>query len=171
MFIHITKGEVGKPPTLTCVREDGSRTWQHSSEYFARHDLIHYAVETRLALSEGFFGLVAAGRDLNDFGTRGGMKDHYPAELGRAESTAGMITNLLFGNTPMTDQEMADALQDAFPRLGIAPPPLTAGTVCEIRAHIRELHSRWDALPPGETLELTFPLPSTADAVRADRPA
>ena len=52
MVIRLTKGKGEKPGTLTCVRDDGTTTWQKSSEYFARHDLMHYAVETTLGYME-----------------------------------------------------------------------------------------------------------------------
>ncbi|MFT5144402.1 MAG: hypothetical protein ACI80V_000603 [Rhodothermales bacterium] len=43
-------------------RADGSATWQRrEGEFFALHDMTHYALETVLGLEWGFFGLVASG--------------------------------------------------------------------------------------------------------------
>ena len=59
--------------THTCVRRDGSATWQRhqgaQARFFPFHDLTHYAVETVLGMRRGFYGLVAEGWDFADFGT------------------------------------------------------------------------------------------------------
>lgn len=61
-----------KDPTaqdvLTCVRSDGSRTWSRLDAVFPIHDMTHYAVETELNAKDGFFGLLAQGWDITDFG-------------------------------------------------------------------------------------------------------
>jgi len=72
MIIRLSKGKNDKSGTLTCLRDDGSSTWQKSSDYFAYHDLIHYAVETTLGFRDAFLGLVAKGKGLDEFGTRNG---------------------------------------------------------------------------------------------------
>ncbi len=55
---------------LQCERDDGSATWQRQqgrhARFFPLHDLTHYAVETRLGFRQGFFGLIAAGWDIED---------------------------------------------------------------------------------------------------------
>src|SRR5438477_9524051 len=55
---------------LRCFRDDGSSTWQRNTNQHARffplHDLVHYAVETELGFSEGFFGLIAAGWNIEE---------------------------------------------------------------------------------------------------------
>src|ERR1043166_2825467 len=55
---------------LRCIRNDGSITWQRNvnqqARYFPLHDLVHYAVETELGFSEGFFGLIAAGWNIEE---------------------------------------------------------------------------------------------------------
>ena len=54
-------------------RADGTATWQRKdgpqARFFAVHDLEHYAVETTLGYQRGFYGLVAEGWDLADFGS------------------------------------------------------------------------------------------------------
>src|SRR5690242_2828184 len=74
----------------SCVRADGSVTWQRQhkpahARFFLVHDLTHYAVETELEFSRGFYGLLAEGWNFTDFGTpwpRGPIpSDADPAEL------------------------------------------------------------------------------------------
>ena len=67
--IRLKRGRDG-PNTLVCIRPDGSQTMQHDKTggFFAVHDLTHYAVETTLNHKRGFYGLVAEGWDLGDFG-------------------------------------------------------------------------------------------------------
>src|SRR6266513_5317385 len=72
IVIRIKKNADGGT-SLSCTRADGTTTWQRQqggqAAFFPRHDLTHYAVETVLGHRNGFYGLVAAGWDLSDFGT------------------------------------------------------------------------------------------------------
>src|SRR5687767_14096302 len=88
LVIRIKKGGDGRT-SLSCTRADGTTTWQRQegaqASFFPRHDLTHYAVETVLRHRRGFYGLVAAGWDLSDFGTpwpRGKLpKDAHTVEM------------------------------------------------------------------------------------------
>ena len=55
---------------LRCVREDGSTTWQRNDDqhagFFPLHDLTHYAVESELGFTQGFFGLIAHGWNIEE---------------------------------------------------------------------------------------------------------
>ena len=71
LLIRIKKKNDGSA-ALSCLRADGSVTWQRQNglqgRFFPLHDLTHYAVETVLGHTRGFYGLVAEGWDLTDFG-------------------------------------------------------------------------------------------------------
>jgi len=71
LVIQIKKKTDGSA-ALSCRRGDGSVTWQRQDgqqgRFFPLHDLTHYAVETVLHHPRGFYGLVAEGWDLGDFG-------------------------------------------------------------------------------------------------------
>src|SRR4030081_1482229 len=71
IVIRIKKGKDGRT-TLSCIRADGTTTWQRQEGAQAapdpRHDLTHYAVETALGHRQGFYGVVSAGWDFSDFG-------------------------------------------------------------------------------------------------------
>ena len=155
MIIRLSKGRNEKPPTLTCLRDDGSCTWQRSSDYFARHDLIHYAVETTLGYREAFFGLVAQGRDLDAFGTRDGVNDVYTLEEGWAEGLVGLLQLPSFG-TPLSDEEMTRLLATICAGHGAPVPPITTEQLAQIRSRVRALHETWEQVPEGGAMELTF---------------
>ena len=157
MVIRLSKSKKNRVITLTCVRGDGSCTWQASSDYFARHDLIHYAVETTLYYTKAFLGLVAQGKDLDQFGTRNGVRDDYTPEEQWAESLAGLLQwPAVSGGLPLTDAELFAMLAKTCEDNGCSMPPLTPEQLASIRDKVRTLHQQWDALPEGDTLELTF---------------
>src|ERR1700686_3552321 len=72
IVIRIKKGTDGRT-ALSCIRADGTTTWQRQlgaqAAFFAKHDLTPYAVETALGQRQGFYGLVSAGWDFSDFGS------------------------------------------------------------------------------------------------------
>src|SRR5438094_310694 len=125
MIFRLAKGKNGRPPTLICVREDGSLTWQRSSDFFAYHDLMHYAVETTFGYREGFLGLVAQGRDLDSFGTRNGVKDVYTLEEGWAEGIVGLLQfSSVNGGPPLSEEELIPSLAKSCAARGVEPPPV-----------------------------------------------
>jgi len=157
MTIRFTRGRNGKAPALTCIRDDGSVAWQRSSEYFVRHDLIHYAIETALGYRKAFLGLVAGGRDLDDFGTREHAKDTYTDEEIWAEHIAAAIQfPSAAGGPPASDAEVVAYVHKACVDRGQTPPAITTEQTAAIRRRIGELHDQWRRLPAGETLELIF---------------
>jgi hypothetical protein len=117
----------------------------HNGEFFVAHDLLHYAVENTLGFSTAFWGMVAAGRDLDDFGTRGGAKDERPftAEAMRAEEIVGQIQLLCPPGKPIEHEVEG----------------ISAEEVQAIHSRWSHLISQWHALPFGDHLLLAFPPP------------
>jgi hypothetical protein len=155
MIIQLKKGKDG-PPTLACVRADGSRTWARVHPFFPAHDLTHCAVESVLGFGQAFFGLVAAGWEIDDFARPGAARRLSP-EAVRAERIVGLL-----------DLERASGrVYDVAEFDAAAPgePPLTTTQLVAIRALRDELHGRWLALAPGETLDLPFPVMPLTSAV------
>lgn len=151
--------------TLTCVRADGSTTWQRQhgrqAAFFPRHDLTHYAVETVLGHRRGFYGLVASGWDVGDFGApwpRGPL----PADMDPSELLVGFLdaerTGVAAGGAPWTaaDFTAQAAGYHAARGLTATPPTVTEAQLAAIRARMAELFARWDALDAGGVLELEF---------------
>jgi hypothetical protein len=145
---------------LTCVRDDGSATWQRKEglqgQFFPLHDLAHYAVEVELGHVRGFYGLIAEGWDLTDFGKpwpRGPIPpDADPTELivgfFDAERMTGVVRNAAELNRDV----------DLFLRKFGVPSRsnVTDADLGRIRARLQSLFERWSALPCGDTLELHF---------------
>lgn len=153
--------------SLTCVRADGSSTWQRQNgslgQFFPPHDLTHYAVETTLGYHNGFYGLIAQGWNIEDFGTpfpRGSI----PIEAQEVELIVGFFDTERRSIAQMTEAEFNDhaaryqaARQSKRPRsLGVAPR-LSAEQIDAVRERRSELLRRWFELAPGEAMELPFP--------------
>src|SRR5436190_8612122 len=91
--IRIKKNPDGRT-SLSCTRADGTTTWQRQqggqAAFFPRHDLTHYAVETVLGHRHGFYGLVADGWDLTDFGSPW-PRGRIPSEAVLSEMIVGFL--------------------------------------------------------------------------------
>jgi len=157
--IKMTKRRDGSVVTRF-ERADGTATWQRKhgphARFFAVHDLEHYAVETTLAHRRGFYGLVAEGWNLGDFGTpwpRGPL----PADAEPAELIVGFLDGERAGGVRWSAAEFNVKAAVYYAQHGLAnPPTLDDETLGRIRAAARSLRERWDAVAEGETLELTF---------------
>ncbi len=144
---------------LTCIRADGSVTWQASTPFFALHDLYHLAVESVLGYYQAFYGLLAAGREIDSFGTRNGEKDTYTAEEMWAESIVGFLQwPEVGGGPPLSSTEVLQQLTSTFQNSPYGVPPITADQVQQIRRVASTLHTLWVDVAAGEQLELPFPL-------------
>jgi hypothetical protein len=160
--------------TLTCVRPDRSITWQRQrgghAAFFPRHDLTHYAVETVLGHRRGFYGLVAAGWDLTDFGApwpRGPLpSDMDPSELlvGFLDAERASVTG---DGQPWTAADLSAQAAAFYAARGFdaTPPVVTDDQLAAIRERLAGLFARWDALAPSGVLELHF-APDSAPASR-----
>lgn len=146
--------------TLSCRRRDGSVTWQHHNlgqgAFFPLHDLTHYAVETVLGHHAGFYGLVADGWNVTDFGApwpRGPL----PPEALTAELIVGFLDAERAAGVRWSAADF-DAHRAAFAaQRGVAIEyTLTDDALARIRAVRSELFERWAALPAGHTMTLAF---------------
>jgi len=141
---------------LRCTRADGSVTWQKQGRHaahFALHDLTHFAVESTLGFRQAFFGLIAAGWEIEDTsgkGTRGSL----PPEAIEAERIVGLLDSERASGAIMTAEEMRDYYQ-------VHGEPLRALSdqdLQRIRTRRSELFAEWRAVPAGEAIELQFPM-------------
>lgn len=149
---------------MECVRADGTRTWQRQkgarAAFFPFHDLTHYAVETVLGAREGFYGLIAAGWDIEDTGGKG-ARGPLPAEAALVEHLVGLFQlERMGGAEPLTTESLALALA---PRTGpgaLPPlPPLRDEQLQRVRDERDRLLDAWARTAPGETLALSFTRP------------
>jgi len=141
-------------------RDDGTATWQRKegvqANFFAAHDLTHYALETTLGYRSGFYGLVAEGWDLSDFGTpwpRGPL----PADAEPAELIAGLFDGERATGERCSAAEFNEKIALYYETHGLKDPAmLTQEELDQIRKVTRELRARWAAVLPGDSLEVTF---------------
>lgn len=160
MKIKITKRADGGS-VLSCTRDDGTVTWQRqrgkNAVFFPLHDLTHYAVETTLGHEAGFYGLLAEGWDISDFGSpwpRGPMPDDALTselivgflDVERASGVLGTAADL---------NEKA-ALYNADHGHSPKWKTLTDDDLTRVRSASGQLIARWRALDPGESIELLF---------------
>ncbi len=141
--------------TFTAIREDGSATGMASTDFFIRHDLSHYAVETVLGLQQAFLGLLSQGWDINDFEARqpGSRKARIlPAETYYAEVLVGAF-DLELALGEQNASFFSDRLEEA---IGPGAKPLTEAQLTGIRELQRTLLVKWAALGDGDALELRF---------------
>jgi len=149
-------------PVLTCVRDDGSSTYSKSrhGEFFALHDLLHYAVESTLGLRDSFFGLVARGWTIADF-NEPGISDKLPPEAGQTEYIVGLLLQDSLTGEPGSAKEFNRTLMASYAqrnRRGLPPPhPLSDDELRRIHERYTELLARYRSLEPGQHLEVSFP--------------
>ena len=156
MLIRFTKGR-GKPDMLACVRDDGSSTWAVLN--FTPHDFGHYALETTLGWQDAFFGLLAQGWDITDFGradTQTGNKPVVPAQAMQAEALAGLLDMERRSGCSPPHATFLEMLTSVCAGLGVPAPDLTPEQLALIRSRHADLLCRWPRVPPGAALEMTF---------------
>jgi hypothetical protein len=156
MLIHLKKGRDG-PSTLACVRDDGSRTWGREHPFFPLHDLTHCIVESVLGFDEAFFGLIAAGWDIDDF-AKPGASPKLPPQALLAEHIVGVLDRERALSHPMTATEVNEAVGASLTLAHASYQPITEAQLATAREWRRALEARWHGLPLGATLEITFPL-------------
>ena len=163
LIIRIKKKTDGSA-ALSCLRPDGSTTWQRQEgqlgRFFPLHDLTHYAVESVMGFQRAFYGLVAEGWDLSDFGTvesRGKMPD----EAGLAESVVGLFDLERMTGERGDAEQMNEQLRTVRADRGLSTAlRITDEQIARIRELRAELFDRWKTVPPGEALELSFHRPA-----------
>ncbi len=155
LLIQLKKGRDG-PSVLTCVRPDGTRTWNRLHPFHPVHDLLHYAVESTLGIGGGFFGLIARGWSIPDFAAPG-ASDRMGDEAAWAESMVGQLDRERATGDLWSARDFNEGLRLTCAQAG--RPYFRAVTDVELDA-VRALHAdlagRWRTLAPGDTLELPF---------------
>lgn len=162
LVIRIKKNRDGTA-ALSCTRADGSTTWQkqhgQQARFFPRHDLTHYAVETVLGFRRGFYGLVAEGWDMGDFGTPW-PRGKLPADAEPAELVVGFLDVERASGVRATADDFNEKARLYYEQHGLPGKyELTDNQLTQIRAARAALFEKWDAVPEGEALELPYDRP------------
>lgn len=154
-FCKRTDGSV----TFRLVRADGSATWQRhqgpTAQFFPLHDLTHFAVETTLRHARGFYGLVAEGWEISDFGSPW-PRGRLPDDLDPSEDIVGFLDLERASGHQQSAAEYNAQLERQLAGRRTSFAPLTEAQLTAIRERVRELHERWLALAPGDTMRLAF---------------
>jgi len=158
LLIRIKKKPDGSA-ALSCTRADGSTTWQRQEgtvgQVFPLHDLTHYAVETTLGFRRAFYGLLADGWNISDFGTPA-MKQQLTAQALVAETIVGCFDLERMTGALSTLDEINTRIAEHASENSLEPLRLTEDDVARVRALRSELFARWRAISAGDALELPF---------------
>ncbi len=157
IVIRIKKGSDGRT-ALSCIRADGTTTWQRQegaqATFFPKHDLTHYAVETALSQREGFYGLIAAGWNFSDFGSPW-ARGKLPLEASISEMIVGFLDLERRIGERGTADELNQRLAEYCADSGLLRPRLvTEDDLARVRERREELFAKWDAVRPGDALEI-----------------
>jgi len=164
LTIRIKKKTDGNA-ALSCIRADGSTTWQRQEgaqgAFFPLHDLTHYSVETVLGFRRAFYGLVSEGWDLSSFGDRA-TGHAIPDEAELAEVIVGFFDVERATGVVSSADDFNWKIRTYRENKNLAPTSfeMTTDALARIRAKRSELFASWRALPPGETMTLAFPEPT-----------
>jgi len=155
MEILFTKTGDGEH-VFSCRRKDGSVTWHHVSEFFLLHDLCHFAAESGLKFTSGFFGMLAAGTDITEFDL---PKEQRSVQLTAEAIFAEHLVNLLvieYKQGRMDNLiEIFYCIHDEYIDSGLLQQ-LSEDKLEEIRIKYAGLMEQWKILPVNQTLSLVF---------------
>jgi hypothetical protein len=160
LLIRIKKNKDGSA-SLTCIRADGSATWQRQDgqrgAVFPPHDMTHYVIESTLGYRNAFYGLIADGWEFSDFGTpfpRGPL----PQEAREVEALVGAFDlERRMGDRGLS-AELNEQVRFALGRgaLRFSARQLTDEELSRVRQALADVFARWWAVDAGSALELPF---------------
>ena len=149
--------------SITLTRSDGSVTWQRQNGklalVFPPHDITHFAVESVLGFTSGFYGLVADGWEISDFAAPY-PRGEIPGEAREVEAWVGLFDGFRRDKDAM-DAEALNAearrvLTDSRFAAITTARTLSPDDVRRVRERRNELLGQWHALAGGESIELAF---------------
>jgi hypothetical protein len=147
--VHVTiVKEAGRSHRAVAVRDVGDTVQFAVADYGDRlpHDLVHYLVESTLGLDWGFWGLMAAGADLDAV----------------ARHSARHRRELPHRLDPLVDEHADELLRaealvaEAYP-LSDAEPGGPGTPMPGLRERIEEWNATWQGLAPGGRLRFEWP--------------
>ncbi len=160
MKIQFKKGH-NKPSILTCIRNDGTKTWVKMYAGIETHDLGHYAVETALGFENAFYGMVAKGANIEDFELPREKRpiEVLPKNLHPEALISEHLVNLLMTKAQVTNVnfDISNPLKEILIENNLPfPSNLTDKKMSEIWEVFNTLGDQWKLLPEGQVLELEF---------------
>ena len=155
MVIQLTKNRT-KPHIIKYIRDNGTETWMYSDDFFVRHDISHFILESVLGYHTAFNGMINQGMDIRDFEN----KEKRAAltvtdEAYYAENLANLFLIELaqgeFNDFNRIQQDAFVSWNTRFPVIFLANDK-----IAQIRTQLRKLLHQWEVLPEGEKMELIF---------------
>jgi hypothetical protein len=155
MRIIFQKGIDG-PDVLTCHRKDDSICETVLSYGSAYHDLAHFVVESKFALTEGIWGKISEGYAFDEYNLPNETRPFPISPQGyQAEFLATLVQSAV--PTGEISEFYLQMLRDAATTSGIPFPEMPAPSILsELIAQAKVLTQQWEALKPGDFLELKF---------------
>jgi hypothetical protein len=157
MRLEFVKNE-GKPHVIRYYRDNGTQTWMQADDFFIRHDLSHFAIESTLGYTTAFYGMINAGTELSDF-TNKQKRDalSFTREAMLAETTANLfLMDLMQGRVNNFNKVQQEAMKTSVP--SISPVSMNEEQINAVRNALRQLISQWENLPAGQMLLLDISL-------------
>lgn len=143
MNIQFQKRNAAQHTLSTFLDKKLQEQHTYDTKTYFLHDIVHYCVEKEVGIQNGFWGLLAQGYKIADFGT-----GKVPMrELGQTEKIVGPVQSFFSGHMP------ADLFWE---NMKLVPLALPAGFLDAVVAQVKGIMDQWRYLPVGEVLELEF---------------
>jgi hypothetical protein len=154
----------GEKHRAIAARSDGTAVilWMHDYGDALPHDLVHWVVESELELEWGFWGLVAAGAQLEVVQRSGARAPRLiqPVEdplVAEHERDLLIAEALVAGFSSFDDgRPLMDRLREHLAGLDALSALPPAESIDAISRHLSELGTVWRSLKPGGRLRLQW---------------
>lgn len=164
MRITITKGE--REDRIDARRADGTtvRT-QFPHKGPVPHDAVHFFVETRLGIGEGFWGLVARGHHPEAIGALAKQAGHASAKrasepdpaivpIVQAERAVECFEADLWSGSAGDPATLRDVVAAGCAQSFVPALQVSDDVIAAIRADLLDLRQRWASARQGQSIEL-----------------
>jgi hypothetical protein len=166
MRITITKGE--RSDRIEALRANGcavSTTFPHKGPI--PHDAVHFFVESGLGITDGFWGMVAAGRHPEEIAGIAKEAGHASAKRAcvpdaaiipiiQAERAVECFEADLWGGCDSHPDMIRATIAAGCAQSLVPAVEITDEAIGSIRSELKELLRRWTAGAPGEHLVLDW---------------
>ena len=151
MKIRIVKK--GTRNQLVCIRDNDSTEIADLGPTLPFHDIAHYVVERHLELREGFYGNIAKGYTVAQLSDKNVIRT-LPTESLIAEIITRALQSVYSG--AVTIEQFPELVHAEFEVWSIERKAPDIRTVEVMMTQYREFLQKWEMIPQGEHLELTF---------------
>jgi hypothetical protein len=128
----------------------------YADDFFVRHDLSHYALESVMQYKTAFNGMLNNGMDIKDFEDKEKRAQLNVTDEARYAENMANLFLIEIGQGEFADFNKIQ--QEAFVSFNDKLPVITLPIekIKETRNFLKQLLEQWSALPVSKTLELTF---------------